>query len=128
MIAAIGIVAEQRIQDALRRGDLSNLPGSGQPLYLDDDASIPADLRMAYKLLKNGGYLDEPGQNECSPTPTAISDMLRANPDERATLRRMLKLQTLEARMKNREGHTLNLAPSYHDTVVARISLVSQPE
>ena len=128
MIAAIGIVAEQRIREALNRGDLDNLPGEGRPLALDDDASIPEELRMAYRLLKNGGYLDEAAPNANSPAPTALSDMLRANPDERATMRRMLKLQILEARMKSREGHTLTLSPSYHDTVVERIPLASQPE
>ena len=122
MIAAIGIVAETRIKEALARGDLTNLPGAGQPLDLDDDASIPEDLRMAYKLLKNGDYLDA---SSSETAPTALGDMLRTAPDERATLRRMLKLQVIEARMRAREGRALNLASSdaYHDKVVERLSL-----
>ena len=127
MIAAIGIVAEQRIQEALERGDFNSLPGAGQPLDLGDDASIPEDLRMAYKLLKNGGYLDSsPDANAL--TPTALGDMFRSSPDERSTLRRMQKLQVVAARMKKHDGHTLKLAPSYHDKVVERLSLASQPE
>jgi uncharacterized protein YutE (UPF0331/DUF86 family) len=45
--------AEQRIQDALARGEFDNLPNAGQPLNLDEYFSAPADLRMAYSILKN---------------------------------------------------------------------------
>jgi len=125
MIAAIGIVAERRIKEALERGDFNDLPGAGQPLDLDDDACIPEDLRMAYKLLKNGGYLDSIGSDRASAAPATLDGMLRTAPDERATLRRMLKLQVVEMRMKDREGHVLNLASSdvYHDKVVERLSI-----
>jgi len=125
MIAAIGVVAEMRIKEALDRGDFNNLPGAGQPLDLDDDASIPEDLRMAYKLLKNGGYLDVAGPDAASAAPASLGDMLRTAPDERATLRRMLKLQVVEARMKDREGRALHLADSdaYHGKVVERLPI-----
>lgn len=50
-------LAEQHIQQALARGELDNLPGAGQPLQFDDDPLVPADQRMAYKILKNAGYV-----------------------------------------------------------------------
>lgn len=50
-------IAEQRIREAQSRGDFDNLPGSGKPLKLDDDSRIPEDLRMAYKMLKNAGFV-----------------------------------------------------------------------
>lgn len=52
-------LAERRIAEALARGDLDNLPGMGQPLCLDDDASIPAEFRMAYRILRNAGFIPE---------------------------------------------------------------------
>jgi hypothetical protein len=50
-------LAEQRIHEAAGQGAFDNLPGAGQPLSLDDDAAVPAELRTAYRLLKNAGYL-----------------------------------------------------------------------
>ncbi len=36
---------------------LDNLPGAGRPLDLEDDALIPEELRLAYRILKNAGYV-----------------------------------------------------------------------
>ena len=44
---------EQRINDAKQKGAFDNLSGSGKPLNLQEDWSIPEDLRLAYKILKN---------------------------------------------------------------------------
>lgn len=52
-------LVEQKIQQALRQGEFDNLPGSGQPLAFEDDSDIPAEARMAYKILKNAGVLPE---------------------------------------------------------------------
>lgn len=50
-------LAERRIREAQIQGEFDNLPGSGRPLQLDDDALIPEDLRAAYRVLKNAGYV-----------------------------------------------------------------------
>ena len=50
-------LAEQRIEEAQARGDFDDLPGAGQPLVLDDDRLIPEHQRLAYRILKNSGYL-----------------------------------------------------------------------
>ncbi len=50
-------IAEQKIMDTLLKGDLDNLAGQGQPLHLDDDSFVPEELRVAYRLLKNSGFL-----------------------------------------------------------------------
>ncbi len=55
-------IAEQKIIKAILNGELDNLPGQGQPLRLDDDCSVPEELRVAYRLLKNSGFLP-PGAN-----------------------------------------------------------------
>jgi len=49
--------AERHIQTAQRNGDFDNLPGQGEPLILDDDSHVPAELRAGYRLLKNAGCL-----------------------------------------------------------------------
>lgn len=50
-------LVERRIEAAIARGEFDNLPGAGQPLALDDEPLVPAELRVAYRLLKNAGYL-----------------------------------------------------------------------
>lgn len=49
--------AERHISDAQNKGEFENLPGSGEPLILDDDSHIPPELRAGYRLLKNAGCL-----------------------------------------------------------------------
>ena len=53
----LDFLVELRIQEAVSRGELANLPGEGRPLELDDDALIPDELRAAYRILKNAGYV-----------------------------------------------------------------------
>ena len=57
VLAALERVAEKRINEAIQRGEFDNLPGSGEPLNLEDDRQIPDDLRLAYKVLRNADCL-----------------------------------------------------------------------
>lgn len=50
-------LAERRIEEAIARGELDNLPGAGRPLELDDDRLVPEELRLAYRILKNAGFV-----------------------------------------------------------------------
>lgn len=52
-------LAEERIEQAIARGELEDLPDRGRPLDLDDDAMVPPELRAAYRVLKNAGFLPE---------------------------------------------------------------------
>lgn len=40
--------AERHIIEAQRKGEFDNLPGRGEPLILDDDSHVPAELRAGY--------------------------------------------------------------------------------
>jgi hypothetical protein len=53
---AFELIAERKIEEAAARGEFDGLPGEGRPLDLDDDALVPEDLRMAYRILKNAGF------------------------------------------------------------------------
>jgi Domain of unknown function (DUF1992) len=50
-----GTIAEARLARAEREGAFRNLPGAGKPLPDDLDPLIPAELRMATRVLKNAG-------------------------------------------------------------------------
>ena len=54
------IISEDRIKKAYKDGEFANLPGYGKPLPPDELANIPENIRMAYRILKNGGYTEEP--------------------------------------------------------------------
>ena len=81
--------AEQRIREALAQGEFDNLPNAGQPLNLDEYFSAPADLRMAYSLLKNANYrpLEVELLNEISRLQRAIAE---ADPARKQELERTL--------------------------------------
>jgi len=50
-------LAEQRLREAIARGELDQLPGRGKPLKLDDDDAVPGELRAAYRILRNVGLV-----------------------------------------------------------------------
>lgn len=50
-------IAEQRIREAIERGEFDNPAYHGKPLNLDEFAGIPEPLRMGYKILQNAGVL-----------------------------------------------------------------------
>ena len=53
----LDFLAERRIAESVSRGDFDHLPGAGRPLDLDDDAFVPEELRVAYRILKNAGFV-----------------------------------------------------------------------
>ena len=50
---AFNRIAENRIREAMERGEFDNLPGAGQPISLEEYFNTPEELRMAYSVLKN---------------------------------------------------------------------------
>ncbi|MGB2817615.1 MAG: DnaJ family domain-containing protein [Burkholderiaceae bacterium] len=53
----LAALLEKRIAEAAAKGELSGLPGEGRPLDLDDDAMVPPELRVAYRIVRNAGLL-----------------------------------------------------------------------
>lgn len=51
-MSGLWMIAEQKIREAMRRGDFDHLPGKGQPLRLEDDERVPQDWRLAFHLLR----------------------------------------------------------------------------
>jgi hypothetical protein len=50
-------IAEEKIREAIERGEFDDLPHAGKPLPLEPAGFVPEDLRLAYKLLKDAGFL-----------------------------------------------------------------------
>jgi len=49
---------EERIQEAMARGEFDNLPGKGRPLQLERNP-FAGDWELAYHVMKNAGYAPE---------------------------------------------------------------------
>jgi hypothetical protein len=58
-VLALELIAEKKITEALEKGEFDDLPGRGRPLDLQEDPLVPEDLRMAYRILRNAGYVPE---------------------------------------------------------------------
>ena len=83
-------IAEQRIREALERGEFDDLPGRGEPLNFEDDSRVPEDLRLAYKLLKNADCL--PPELALKKEIRQMEDMLESIPDEKEKYRQIKQI------------------------------------
>ena len=101
-------IVEERIQNAQQEGLFDNLPGKGKPLRLDDDTSIPEDLRLTFKILKNSNCL--PIEMEMRKEIFGLHQLLNAaiDPESRQELRRELNRLILRLNIQRRGASTLD--------------------
>lgn len=50
---------EQKIKEAMARGEFDNLSGKGKPIDLDAYFNTPEDMRMAFSILKSNDFVPE---------------------------------------------------------------------
>src|SRR5262249_38336588 len=50
---------DEKIEEAIARGEFDNLPGKGKPLDLDAYFATPEHLRMGYSILKTADIIPE---------------------------------------------------------------------
>ena len=100
----LDFLAEKRIAEAVSRGDFDDLPGAGRPLELGDDSLIPEDLRLAYRILKNAGFVP--------PEVEAINEIAELERMALGNATAVKKLALLKTRIEAR----------YYDKAIARLS------
>ncbi len=118
----LATIAERKIREAMARGELDNLPGAGKPLAMDEDLSgVPEELRMAYKVLKNAGFV--PPEVGLRKEVVSLREMLGTLEDdeERRTLRRQLDFKLLKLNMMRKRPLDLDEFPEYRDKVIDRL-------
>lgn len=113
-------IAEKRIEEAIRRGELDNLPGAGKPLKLEDDSAIPEDLRMAYRLLKNNGFI--PPELEDLKELIKLKDLIASTCDdaERSKRAKELNFKLLKVNMSRKRPLDLEAFPEYKEKILER--------
>ncbi len=96
---AFTIIAERRIEEAMASGKFDRLEMTGIPIDLDDYFNLPAELRMAWTILRN---------NDCVPIEVSLAreiETLRerasraASDDERRHVERIIQEKEASLRM-----------------------------
>ena len=123
MFSFIHIVAEDRIHRAVEDGVFDDLEGTGRPLPADEAANMPPELRMAYRVLKNAGYVSEEvrakavEQNQIVSTPELFGECS----DEQKAYRKMRKLRTSMARANR--TMVIDESSPYYESIVNRMNV-----
>ena len=121
MISGFEKIVEERIRRAIENGDFRDLSGAGEPLILEDDSSVPEDLRLAYKILKNAECL--PPEIELRKDIAKTEDLLAAIPDtaEKYQLLKKLNFLILKLNAMRRTAIDNEMPQHYADKVVLRL-------
>jgi hypothetical protein len=115
-------LAEQAILEAQRRGEFERLQGQGQPLPQENDPFMPETLRMAYKVLKNAGYV--PPEIQAQREVRSLIECLEQETDESRKMRQIQKVQLFIAKAKLCHGGLLQEEnETYFQKVVAHTTL-----
>lgn len=110
-------IAETRIQEALERGELKDLPGEGKAQQFEDDSLVPPELRAGYRMLKNAGFL--PPELELRKEVRAVEELVAASTDPETRRRARIRLDLLVAQLSQRgHGSPLWSDPSYRQRLL----------
>lgn len=114
-------LAEKKIREAQEKGDFNDLPGKGKPLNLDEDRGVPAHLRQAYKVLKNGGMI--PPELEMRKEKLTLEQLIATTEDEptRKELQIQLTLKTLQLELAMERGK-IKLSGGYREAVYQKLA------
>jgi hypothetical protein len=128
MINAIRLIAERKISEAIRKGQLDIEEWRNRPLPVTNDSLVPEELRMAHKILKNAGYL--PPEIETKKEIQQIEDLLVNCEDEYARVKQLKKLNYLVMKLNTMKGDAVNIESQekYFRQVVERISVNRKKE
>jgi hypothetical protein len=104
-------IAEEKIREAMEKGEFDNLSGRGKPLDMTAYFATPPHLRLGYSVLKSGGFVPE--EVQLLKEAEALRERMEASsdPEERKRLARqvddcVLKFEILkEYYKKNRRSY-----------------------
>jgi hypothetical protein len=87
---------EEKIREAMEKGEFDDLPGKGKPLDLDAYFATPEDVRLGFSVLKSAGCL--PIEVELQKEIESLKARLEVcdNERERQALRKEIEAKTLK--------------------------------
>ena len=114
------VIAEERIRQAMEEGKFDNLEGAGKPLRPDGTENLPPELRMAFRVLKNAGYV--PAEIAEEREISRAVELLSTMEDEQERYRQLQKLNVMIMKMNERRGRPVNLeADDYYGRIVEKV-------
>jgi len=113
-------IAEDRIKQAIERGDFENLSCKGKPLPIDD-LTIPEDLRMVYKILKNSGFL--PPEIQDLKEIQSTEELIKNIKDEGEKYKQIKKLNLMVTKLNLRRTRPVNFEKEqvYYEKIIEKI-------
>ena len=112
-------LAESRIREAMVQGAFDDLPGAGRPLALDDDALVASELRAAYRVLKNSGFV--PPEVEIRREIAGFHALLAVLDDGAERRRALARLALLQARLEPSRARRLSRSRAYEGRLLERL-------
>lgn len=114
-------IAEQRIREAIEKGELDNLRGKGKPLVFEDETWIPEDIRIAYRFLKNAGCI--PPELELRNEVISLGKLISTIDDDALRLRKIKELNFKILKLNEMRRRPLNLRdfPGYEDLLFRKV-------
>jgi hypothetical protein len=122
MIPGFEKIVEDRIKKAQEDGAFDNLEGKGKPFVLEQGHPAPDDCRLAYKILKNAGYL--PPEIELKKKITQAELLLEATDTASAQHREVTKkLNYLLTKLDFLRGGISSLiTDKYQENIIRKLS------
>ena len=112
-------IVERRISEAIARGEFVGLPGEGRPLEIEDDRLVPEELRVAYRLLKNSGYVPE--ELRLFTEIRSAEQLLMHARGEEARVAASARLRLLLERMGSSRAMPMQVQSQYFEQLVERL-------
>ncbi len=113
-------IIEKRILEAQKKGEFDDLPGSGEPISIEDDSHVPEDLRLTYKILKNANCV--PPEIQLRKDIRKMEDMLESMSDEKERYRHIKRInfKIMQLNMMGKASPLLGDTELYYNKVLEK--------
>jgi hypothetical protein len=121
MLESLYRIAERRIAEAIENGTLKTDGWKNRPLPIEDDSFVPDDLKMAYKVLKNSGYV--PPEIELRKELQKLEDLIISTEDSHQRIKQMKKLDVLMRKIDAQRNRASSIEhdDAYYRKIVEKI-------
>ena len=123
MFTALHKIAERKIERAIAEGNVPDLTHWKNKRLPEDNTlkNVPPDLRLAYKMLQNSGYIPE--ELALRKEIHCTEELLETATNEKEKYKQLKKLNYLKFKLGSKRGTPLRIdeESSYFCTIVERV-------
>lgn len=110
-------IAEERIKEAMEMGLFDELEYKGKPLEIKEDPFVPEELRIAYRILKNAGFL--PKEVELRKEIERLEEFM--DEEHQDAYNKIRKLSALLFHLQQIRNQPLQIEEEYYARVVEKV-------